>query len=388
MASENICMEIRISNCLPDTSTLIAHRLLTQNTSTTGLALFFQKSAPYASSHLSDSNPILPIFQAQTTNKNCNSYFHSMLNALMKPSDSDDWYRHDNCMFWVSPYYLTISSSTFKMHLESDHFSPPLPQSPWSEPLLSLIWITAFQPPNNGPYFHFSLPLTQLFSAQLPCLIRGISLLKTLQQLKRIPILILFKLYEPPCYSWNILNCTPSSEHLLSLCSLWNAPPQISTRLLSLAFSNHFSNLICSTRPIWSIFLIKKHAQLSQLHLTSSLGFSPVCVYVCVHTHARSVVSDALQFHALVPTRLLCPRGFSGKNSGGGCHFLFQGIFPTQGSNPHLLCLLYQQVDSLSRVPPGSPSTPLLCFMSFPKNLSLPNMPYKVLICDITSSSW
>lgn len=144
MASENICMEIRISNCLPDTSTLIAHRLLTQNTSTTGLALFFQKSAPYASSHLSDSNPILPIFQAQTTNKNCNSYFHSMLNALMKPSDSDDWYRHDNCMFWVSPYYLTISSSTFKMHLESDHFSPPLPQSPWSEPLLSLIWITEF----------------------------------------------------------------------------------------------------------------------------------------------------------------------------------------------------------------------------------------------------
>lgn len=123
--------------------------------------------------------------QAQTTNKNCNSYVHSMLNALMKPSDSDDWYRHDNCMFWVSPYYLTISSSTFKMHLESDRFSPPLPQSPWSEPLLSLIWITAFHPPNNGPYFHFSLPLTQLFSAQLPRLIRGISLLKTLQQLKR-----------------------------------------------------------------------------------------------------------------------------------------------------------------------------------------------------------
>ena len=24
-----------------------------------------------------------------------------------------------------------------------------------------------------------------------------------------------------------------------------------------------------------------------------------------------------------------------------GCHFLLQGIFPTQGSNPHLLCLLH-----------------------------------------------
>ena len=29
--------------------------------------------------------------------------------------------------------------------------------------------------------------------------------------------------------------------------------------------------------------------------------------------------------------------GFSGKNTGGGCHFLLQGIFPTQGSNPRLL---------------------------------------------------
>ena len=29
------------------------------------------------------------------------------------------------------------------------------------------------------------------------------------------------------------------------------------------------------------------------------------------------------------------------------CHFLLQGIFPTQGLNPHLLCLLHWQVDSL-----------------------------------------
>jgi len=29
------------------------------------------------------------------------------------------------------------------------------------------------------------------------------------------------------------------------------------------------------------------------------------------------------------------------------CHFLRQGIFPTQGSNPRLLCLLHWQADSL-----------------------------------------
>ena len=32
-----------------------------------------------------------------------------------------------------------------------------------------------------------------------------------------------------------------------------------------------------------------------------------------------------------------------GKNTGVGCHFLLQGIFPTQGSNPSLLCLLHWQ---------------------------------------------
>ena len=38
--------------------------------------------------------------------------------------------------------------------------------------------------------------------------------------------------------------------------------------------------------------------------------------------------------HGLWPTRLLCPWDFPGKSTGVGCHFLPQGIFPTQGSIP------------------------------------------------------
>ena len=34
------------------------------------------------------------------------------------------------------------------------------------------------------------------------------------------------------------------------------------------------------------------------------------------------------------------PWNFSGKNTGVGCHFLLQGIFPTQKSNSHVLHLL------------------------------------------------
>ena len=37
------------------------------------------------------------------------------------------------------------------------------------------------------------------------------------------------------------------------------------------------------------------------------------------------------------------------------CRALVQGIFPTQGSNPHLLCLLHWQVGSLPVEPPGKP---------------------------------
>ena len=59
---------------------------------------------------------------------------------------------------------------------------------------------------------------------------------------------------------------------------------------------------------------------------------------------SRSVMSNSLQPPGL---RLLCLCNFSGKNTGVVCHFLLQGVFLTQGSNPHLLCLLHWQADSL-----------------------------------------
>ena len=46
---------------------------------------------------------------------------------------------------------------------------------------------------------------------------------------------------------------------------------------------------------------------------------------------------------------------FPGKNTGGGCLSLLQGIFLTQGSNLVLLCLLHWQLSSLPTEPPGKP---------------------------------
>ena len=41
--------------------------------------------------------------------------------------------------------------------------------------------------------------------------------------------------------------------------------------------------------------------------------------------------------HGLQPARLLCPWDSLSKSTGVGCHFLLQGIFPTQETNPGLL---------------------------------------------------
>ena len=48
--------------------------------------------------------------------------------------------------------------------------------------------------------------------------------------------------------------------------------------------------------------------------------------------------------HRLKSIRLLCPWDSPGKNTGVGFHFLLQGIFLTQESNPNLL---HRQADSL-----------------------------------------
>ena len=74
-------------------------------------------------------------------------------------------------------------------------------------------------------------------------------------------------------------------------------------------------------------------------------------------SHFSYVFSYVFQPHALEPCRLLSPWDSPGKNTGVGCHFLLQGIFPTQTPNTCLLCLLDWQGGSLPLVPPGKSLT-------------------------------
>ena len=74
-------------------------------------------------------------------------------------------------------------------------------------------------------------------------------------------------------------------------------------------------------------------------------GQSPSGLRVCVLS--CSVTSSSLRPHGLQPARPLWPWDYLGKNTGEGCRFLLQGIFPTQGSNLHLLRPLHWQAGSL-----------------------------------------
>ena len=97
-------------------------------------------------------------------------------------------------------------------------------------------------------------------------------------------------------------------------------------------------------------------------------------VCVCV-TH--SVVSDSLRPRGLYLTRFLHPRDFPGKNTGVGCHFFLQGIFPTQGLNPglpHCRWILYHlsQV-SQTQAKPGCCPSSLHSDPSVPHSLKRPD---------------
>ena len=84
----------------------------------------------------------------------------------------------------------------------------------------------------------------------------------------------------------------------------------------------------------------------------SLLFLRALCCCCCLV--AKSCLT-LLRPHGLQPARLFCPWGFPGKNTGVGCHFLLQGFFPTQGSNPYFL---HQPVGSLPLSHQRNPPTP------------------------------
>ena len=70
-----------------------------------------------------------------------------------------------------------------------------------------------------------------------------------------------------------------------------------------------------------------------------SVSYMPFLIFVKSLSHDDSLWPHGRRSHPMdvIAIRLRCPWDFPGKNTGVGCHFLLQGIFPTQVSNPGLL---------------------------------------------------
>ena len=76
----------------------------------------------------------------------------------------------------------------------------------------------------------------------------------------------------------------------------------------------------------------------SHLPKTTTINFLAVYFVACVPSRFSCVQLCATLGNV---ARLPCPWDSPGKNTRVGCHAFLQGIFPTQGSNPCLPCLLH-----------------------------------------------
>jgi len=145
-----------------------------------------------------------------------------------------------------------------------------------------------------------------------------------------IPFTYTWRVYRPwdPCHCLYLY--TSATESATSEDS--RSPPRIKKqRFVAVVFNFQYRLLkLISAALLWNpifFFHFKGHVRWRD---------KGVCCPPKWVKWSRSVMSDSLPLCGLQPARLLHPQDFPGKSSGEGFHFLLQGIFLTQGSNPGL----------------------------------------------------
>ena len=98
-------------------------------------------------------------------------------------------------------------------------------------------------------------------------------------------------------------------------------------------------------------------AEIGTIGLWQRLCSPPCCIYMAKWQHfvrEYKVAQLCLTLCNLIDYTHQAPLSMDslGKNTGVCCHALLQGVFPTQGLNPHLLRLLHWQSGSLLLAPP------------------------------------
>ena len=104
--------------------------------------------------------------------------------------------------------------------------------------------------------------------------------------------------------------------------------------------------LLSTTRPLHT----NQHSSMHTQNQPWWERFWPALQYVRVTMLRRSSHVWLFVTHGLGPARLLCPWDSLHNNTGEGSQALLQQVFPAQGQNSHLLCVLHWQVGSLPLV--------------------------------------
>ena len=151
-------------------------------------------------------------------------------------------------------------------------------------------------------------------------------------------------LHHPHCQYWRLATClvywtVGFTETLLIV--PWNTAEFKSKHVIPCKQVQRGS-LTCLNSQCWSV--VDPHwPQAFSLVLCSIIfqlvfchGFDFSCLNmlifpICVHAQSLSrvwLLCDSVDYRS---TRLLCPWDYPSKNTAVGCHFLLQGIFPSQG---------------------------------------------------------
>ena len=107
------------------------------------------------------------------------------------------------------------------------------------------------------------------------------------------------------------------------------------------------------TRKMKIILLRAKSQMIRHFSLGAKIKYDIIRKLLLLESVSRSVMSNSLWPHGLLAHQVPLSMEFSRQEYWSGCHFLLQGIFPTQELNPHLFCLLHWQASSQAL--PGKP---------------------------------
>ena len=88
---------------------------------------------------------------------------------------------------------------------------------------------------------------------------------------------------------------------------------------------------------IHSSILVRKNPWMQSMCVLSTHTTSfQILGVLCLVAQSCPILCDPMYCSLQGSEEPLSPWSFPGKSTGGGCHFLLQGIFPTEGSSPGL----------------------------------------------------